>query len=42
MVVGAGFVPDWYGDSRFLVTAHWLYAGVKHETREMRRVGLAA
>lgn len=25
-----------------VVTAHWVYAGVKHETREMQRVGLGS
>ena len=40
LVAGARFVPD--SDSVRVVSAHWRYAGVKQETREMVRVGLAA
>ena len=37
---GARFAPD--SDSVPIVTARWLYAGVKQGTREMVRVGPAA
>ncbi len=40
LVAGARFAAD--SDSVCFVTARWLYAGVKQETREMVRVGLAA
>ncbi len=39
LVAGARFAPD--SDSVPIVTARWLYAGVKQGTREMVRVGLA-
>ncbi len=39
LVAGARFEAD--SDRAPLVTAHWLYAGVKQGTREMVRVGLA-
>jgi hypothetical protein len=40
LVAGARFAPD--SDSVPVLTARWLYAGVKQATREMVRVGLAA
>ncbi len=40
MAAGARFVAD--SDNVLVVTSRWLYAGGKHETREMVRVGLAA
>lgn len=40
LVAGARFGPD--SDNVAVVTARWLYAGVKQETREMVRAGLAA
>jgi hypothetical protein len=40
MVAGAGFGADW--ENLPVLTAHWVYAGAKQETREMLRVGLAA
>jgi hypothetical protein len=39
MVARARFVPD--SDIVPVVTARWLYAGVKQATREMVRVGVA-
>ena len=39
LVAGTRFVPD--SESVSVVTARWLYAGVKQGTREMVRVGLA-
>ena len=40
LVAGARFEPD--SDIVPVVTARWLYAGIKQETREMVRVGPAA
>jgi hypothetical protein len=40
LVAGAGFGTD--SDNVPVVTARWLYAGVKQQTREMVRVGLGA
>ena len=40
LVAGAGFGTD--SDNAPVVTARWLYAGVKQQTREMVRVGLGA
>lgn len=40
LVAGARFVAD--SERQPVVKAHWLYAGVKHEAREMVRVGQAA
>ncbi len=40
LVAGARFVSD--SDNLPVVTARWLYVGVKQGTREMVRVGLAA
>jgi hypothetical protein len=40
LVAGARFAPD--SDSLPVVTARWLYAGVKQATREMVRVGVTA
>ena len=40
LVAGARFAPD--SESVSVVTARWLYAGVKQGTREMVRVGLAS
>jgi len=40
LVAGARFAPD--SDSVPVVTARWLYAGVKQGTREMVRVGAVA
>ena len=40
LVAGARFAPD--ADGVPVVTARWLYTGVKQETRQMARVGLAS
>ncbi len=40
MVAGVRFVAD--SESVPVVTADWLYAGVKQEKREMVRIGPAA
>ena len=40
LVAGARFAPD--SDTIPVVTARWLYAGVRQAKREMVRIGLAA
>jgi len=40
LVAGAGFGADW--DKAPVLTAHWQYSGVRHGTRQMQRVGIAA
>jgi len=40
-MAGAGFVPDCSSDSRTTITAHWRLPGVKHEAREIVRVGIS-
>ena len=40
LVAGARFVAD--SERLPVVTAHWLYAGIKHAEREMARVGVAS
>ena len=39
LVAGARFVAD--SDKLPIVTARWRYAGIKHSTREMARIGVA-
>jgi hypothetical protein len=40
MVAGTGFVPDCTADQRGTITAHWVLPGVKHEAREIVRIGV--